>query len=206
MSHRAVIVIDVQNEYDNGALPIAFPPFGDALERITTVMDAAEAAAIPVVVVQQDFPAGSPAFAVGSPGWKLHPRVARRAAALRLRKLLPGAFTGTELDEWLRARGVDTLTIVGFMTQHCVDSTARQARHRGYSVEVLSDATGAVAYSNAAGAVPAETLHQVHLIALHADIAAVATTDEWLEAAGEDRPLPIDNPIASAAAALAGAR
>jgi hypothetical protein len=36
------------------------------------------------------------------------------------------------------------------MTQMCCDTTARQAVHRGYAVNFLSDATGTLAVSNAA--------------------------------------------------------
>ena len=41
------------------------------------------------------------------------------------------------------------------MTQMCCDTTARQAYHLGFGVEFLSDATGTLAISNAAGAVTA---------------------------------------------------
>ncbi len=70
---------------------------------------------------------------------------------LLIEKNLPGSFTGTGLEEWLRERGITTVTIAGYMTHMCCDTTARQAVHRGFDVEFLSDATGTLPLSNSAG-------------------------------------------------------
>ncbi|PXC04939.1 cysteine hydrolase, partial [Pseudomonas aeruginosa] len=48
---RALLVIDVQNEYVSGNLRIEFPAIQSSLERIGAAMDAAHAAGIPIVVV-----------------------------------------------------------------------------------------------------------------------------------------------------------
>lgn len=182
MSTRALLVIDVQNEYEEGPLRITHPPLETSLAAIGRAMDAAQDAGIAVVVVQQDAPDGTPVFAVGSHGWQLHPVVAARPADHHVHKLLPGAFTGTDLEEWLRARGVDTVTIVGCMTHNCVAATAQQATHARFAVEVLSDATGTLGYANAAGSATAEEMQRVHLATMHARFGAVGTTDEWIAA------------------------
>ena len=141
---RALLVIDVQNEYVSGDLPIEFPPVQQSLQHIGAAMDAARAAGIPVVVVQQDAPAGSPIFALGSPGWQLHPVVAGRAHEHLIHKALPSAFTGTDLADWLAQHAIDTLTVVGFMTHNCDASTIVHALHAGLNVEWLSDASGEI--------------------------------------------------------------
>ena len=56
---RALIVIDVQNEYFNGKLRIEYPDVRQSLANICQAMDAAHAAGIPVVVVQHLFPEGA---------------------------------------------------------------------------------------------------------------------------------------------------
>ena len=73
---RALLVIDVQNEYFTGQLPIEYPPVDISLPNITAAMHAARAAGVPVIVVQHDAPQGSPVFAKGSDSWQLHPQVA----------------------------------------------------------------------------------------------------------------------------------
>ncbi|EFC85808.1 cysteine hydrolase family protein [Parafrankia sp. EUN1f] len=205
MVRRAVVVIDVQQEYETGAMRISYPPLAGSLAAIGRVMDAAHEHRIPVVVVQQDAPATSPIFAVGSPGWRLHPEVADRHRDVLFHKRLPGAFTGTELEAWLRDRGIDTVTLVGYMTQHCVGTTARQASHLGLAVEVLADATGTLDYRNEVGAVDARSLHHGVLTVLHAGFAAVATTDDWLAALPAKRRLPAGSLATTAAVAPRGA-
>jgi nicotinamidase-related amidase len=126
----------------------------------------------------------------------LHPAVADRPADIVFHKHLPGAFTGTGLEAWLRDHGVDTVSIVGYMTNICVDTTSRQAAHAGFRVEVLGDATGTLAYRNAAGQASAQQVHEATLATLHAAIGAVGTTDEWIAALAGD-PLPAGDLIAS---------
>lgn len=194
---RALIVIDVQNEYVTGNLPIDFPELGVSLPNIARAMDAASAASIPVVVVQQVAPVSSPIFAEGSEGWKLHELVASRARDHLVEKKLPSCFTDTDLSEWLDERGIDTVAIVGYMTQNCDESTARDAVHRGLLVEFLSDATGTLTLSNDAGAVSAQELHEAVLVTLQSRFAAVASTDEWIASIADDSDLPRSNIYAS---------
>ena len=79
MPKRALIVIDVQNEYFDGALPITDPPTATSLANIGRAMDAATAAHVPVIVVQHaDNAPDAEMFSEGSHAWELHPDVAAR--------------------------------------------------------------------------------------------------------------------------------
>jgi nicotinamidase-related amidase len=51
------------------------------------------------------------------------------------------AFTGSNLDEYLRGKGITTLYLMGFASNICVESTMRDAHDRGYHTIVLGDAT-----------------------------------------------------------------
>jgi nicotinamidase-related amidase len=178
---RALLVIDVQNEYfAGGQLPITHPHAH--LDNILRVMDSATDAGLPVVVVQHTFPQPEmPFFKRGTPGWELHPEVASRPRDHWIEKNLPGSFTGTDLEEWLRERGLDTVTVAGYMTHMCCDTTARQAAHLGLKVEFLSDATGTLPVKNSAGEVDAEEMHRATLCAQQMMISEVLDTDRWLE-------------------------
>lgn len=176
--NRALLVIDVQNEYFTGALPITHPT--GHLDRILEVMDAATGR-IPMVVIQHTFTQpDKPFFQRGTPGWDLHPEVAGRPRDALVEKNLPGSFTGTGLEEWLRKRGISTVAIAGYMTHMCCDTTARQAVHRGFNVEFLSDATGTLPLSNSAGAVTAEELHRSILCAQQMLLSEVLPSSEWI--------------------------
>jgi nicotinamidase-related amidase len=181
---RALLVIDVQREYfDGGALPIRHPV--GHLEQILNVMDRASAASVPTAVIRHHQPdPDSPVFRHGSEMWQLHPEVEGRPRDILVDKRLPGSFTGTELEAWLKSVGADTVAIAGYMTQICCDTTARQAFHLGYRVEFLSDATGTLDVENKAGKVSAEQLHEAILVSQQMFISDVIPTDQWLERIG----------------------
>ncbi|QDV46424.1 Streptothricin hydrolase [Stieleria neptunia] len=175
---RALLVIDVQREYFDGALPISHP--AGHLERILEVMDRAAEAGVPTVVIRHhQADPQSPIFRKDSEMWQLHPEVQSRPRDVLIDKQLPGSFTGTNLDAWLKENGVDTLSIAGYMTHMCCDTTARQAFHRGYKVEFLRDATGTLTVENEAGKATAEQLQQSILVAQQMFISEVIGNDVW---------------------------
>lgn len=181
-SRRALLVIDVQNEYVDGQLLIEHPPVAQSLAAIGRAMDAARLHGVPVVVVQNTGPAGGPLFAAGSHGWELHEVVASRPRDHHIEKRLPSAYAGTDLAAWLHEHAVDTLVVCGYMTHNCVDSTVKHALHAGTSVEVLQDAIGAVPYTNRAGRASAEEIHRAFCVVMQSRFAAVMDTDEWIDA------------------------
>jgi len=147
--------------------------------QILRVMDAA-AGRVPTVVVQHHF-LDKPIFRKGSKEWELHPEVAGRPRDLLVEKTLPGSFTHTPLEDWLRRRGITTVTSAGYMTHMCCDTTARQAVHRGFTVEFLSDATGTLPLSNSAGRVTAEELQRSILSAQQMLLSEVLPSSAWIQ-------------------------
>jgi nicotinamidase-related amidase len=174
-----LLVIDVQNEYFTGRLPVTYPK--DSLSNILKAMDHAARVGMPVVVIQHTAPLkDSPTFREGSEGWKLHPEVERRKRDILIEKNLPGSFTGTELEEWLREQGVERVAICGYMTQMCCDTTARQAFHLGFQVDFLSDATGTLSVQSSAGTVSDCDLHRAVLVTMAMRFARVVGIEEWI--------------------------
>jgi len=177
---RALLVIDVQNEYFTGKLPVSYPH--GSLDNILAAMDAAQAHGVPVIAIQHSAPQpDSAVFRRGSKEWELHPEIAMRPHNVLIHKSLPGSFTGTELEKWLRERGIESVVIAGYMTQMCCDTTARQAMHLGFSVEFLSDATGTLNIKNEAGEVSAEELHRAILVTQQMRFSQVLPTPEWIK-------------------------
>lgn len=175
----ALLVIDVQNEYFTGKLPVTYP--AASLTNLLSAMDAAHAHEVPVVAIQHASPQpDAPVFRKGSKEWELHADVAARPNDVLIHKSLPGSFTGTELEAWLRERGVGTVVIAGYMTQMCCDTTARQAMHLGFGVEFLSDATGTLAIKNDAGEVSDEELHRAILVTQQTRFSRVMSTGDWI--------------------------
>ncbi|MFF0284237.1 isochorismatase family protein [Rhodococcus aetherivorans] len=197
---RALVVVDVQQEYFDGPLEIQYPPREQSLANIEAALDAAAAHDVPVVVVQHSMPDGAPVFVEGSRGWSLHPDLERRIdpTCKRVHKQYASVFAGTDLAGWLRAREVDTVTIVGYMTNNCDLATAAEAEALGFATEILSDATGAIHLANAAGQVSAQSLHTTLMVLLQSNFAAVTTTTQWIEAVQSGSTLPKSNLVESA--------
>jgi nicotinamidase-related amidase len=194
---RALLVIDVQNEYVTGNLPIEYPDVRSSLRNIARAMDAARAHEIPVLVVQNSAPSDARLFAKGSPGWELHEVVRMRPRDHYVEKNLPSAFAGTELASWLERARIDTLSVVGYMTHNCVDSTVKQAFHAGLTAECLYDATGSVPYANSAGRASARRIHEAVSVVMHSRFAAVLNTDDWLPLLERGQAAPRDTIFAS---------
>jgi len=176
---QVLLIIDVQNEYFTGKLPVSYP--AKSLENIVEAMDAANEQQIPIIVIQHTAPQeNATTFRRGSSEWQLRPEIVERPYNLLIEKTLPGSFTDTQLEDWLRANSIDTLVISGYMTQMCCDTTARQAVHLGFDVQFLSDATGTLAVKNEAGAVTAEELHRAILVTQAMRFSKVLKTADWI--------------------------
>ncbi len=197
---RALILVDVQQEYFEGPLEIQYPPHTDSLPKITAAIDAATAAGIPVAVIQHTSGEEASLFNPTMKGFKLHPEVAERQNPQwkAITKEFGTVFAGTDLLEWLRERNVDTITLVGYMTNNCIIASAAESETHDLAAEVLSDATGAINIANDAGYADAKTVHTTLMALLHSNFAAVATTDAWVSALNDGVALPKDNLPSSA--------
>jgi nicotinamidase-related amidase len=198
---RVLIVIDAQQEYFTGLLPIQYPPREESIQRIVAAVEAAEQAGIPVVMVQHSAGEDAPVFNPGKEEWQLHPSLEERRSSdwKSVVKQYSSAFSGTGLAEWLRENGVDTVTLAGYMTNNCIIASASDTEIHGFTAEVLSDATGAIDISNSAGTVDAKTVHTTLLALLNSNFAAVVTTDHWSQAVQAGVPLEKSSLIESAA-------
>lgn len=188
---RALVIIDVQQQYFDGLLEIQYPPHTESLPRIAQAVDHATAAGVPIVAVQHSAGSGAPVFNPDSPAFELHPEIQDRASAdwKHITKTYGSVFAGTDLADWLRERGIETITLVGYMTNNCVLASAVEAEHLGFTIEVLSDATGAINLTNAAGSANARTVHETLMALLNSNWAAVADTATWVAAVDAGEPL-----------------
>jgi len=101
----------------------------------------ADSAAIPAtsVMARLASPDRRAALHVDAPASQLHPELDVQPQDLAVRKVRVGAFSTTDLDQQLRAHGVDTLVLAGISTSGVVLSTVREAMDRDYRIVVLTD-------------------------------------------------------------------
>lgn len=181
---RALLIIDVQEEYFKGPLAIQYPARQTSEAQINRSILAAQQAGLPIALIQHELPEGAPIFARGTESQKNRPNIseAQNDSWLVSTKTFSSALADDALVQDLKDRGVDTLTLVGYMTNKCVLATAAHAETLGFKVEVLSNATGAIHMKNSAGEASARQVHETLMVLLNSNWAAVASTDEWLEA------------------------
>ena len=176
MSKRALIVIDVQNEYFTGG-KWALPASKEALPNIQRLVSLARERGERVFYVRHFLPAGAPVFADGTPGCELHDDLDVRPDDTIIKKAHPSAFMGTGLQDMLKGDGVEALDICGFMTQMCCDTTTREAFSRGYKVRFFSDATAAKDLDANGETIPHDTVHKAELVSLKS-FAQILTTEQ----------------------------
>jgi len=130
----ALVVIDMQ--------AVLFEPApADAeavVARINGLASRARAAGVPVVWVQHETATGD--LVADTPGWQLHHGLVTADDDLCIRKAFSDAFLHTTLHDQLAARGVRHVTVCGYSSEFCVDSSVRGAAARGYAVTLASDA------------------------------------------------------------------
>jgi len=143
---QALLVVDAQNEFSPRGLR-AVPNHAEAMEAILARVDRARAAGNPIAWVQHyNKPNESRAFVPGTWGAELSPGLGTKPGFGPERlftKDVFGAFTGTELEDWLASIGVTEVLIVGFFAHMCVSTSAREALVRGFDVRVDARGVGA---------------------------------------------------------------
>jgi nicotinamidase-related amidase len=166
----ALILIDCQNTYREGVMQLE--GVEPALEQCKMLLERFRAAGRPVIHIQHNAGVGTP-YDVTAPIGAIAEVVAPRDGEPVVVKAYPSSFEQTNLAAILKDYGVEELTLAGFMTHVCVNSTARAAFNLGFKPTVVAAATATRSLPSPTGGVtPAKTLHDASLTAL-SDIFAV---------------------------------
>ncbi|MGM3278057.1 cysteine hydrolase family protein [Ralstonia sp. 24A2] len=132
----ALLVIDFQDEYFTGSLPIPNGP--QALKNANTLIDFADQQGWPVVHIQHVAPAEAPIFAKHV---AIHADVHQKPNHRLVQKTSVSVFASTDLADQLKKEGITHLVVCGLMTHACVAGAARDAVPAGFEVIVADDAS-----------------------------------------------------------------
>jgi nicotinamidase-related amidase len=139
----ALVVIDLQKGIL--ALPTVHP-LAEIVDRSAQLARAFRKRGLPVVLVNVTgaapgrTDAGRPKFSFPADWTELVPELDQQPADHIVTKQRWGAFLGTDLDDYLRRRGVTQIVLTGVATSAGVESTARSAYDLGYNVTLVVDA------------------------------------------------------------------
>jgi nicotinamidase-related amidase len=138
IERSALLVVDVQDSFQ--ATPRwerrSNPRFEENVDRL---VQAYRAAGLPVIFVLHTDP--DPGFETTSPFFKLMDFLQPEPGDPVIVKTTRNAFTSTNLQELLRARGVERLVVTGIQTEQCCETTTRLAADLGYDVDFVTEAT-----------------------------------------------------------------
>jgi nicotinamidase-related amidase len=152
----AVVVVDMQNGFCHPDGSLYAPPSEAALEPVGEVVATAREAGARVVYTRDvhppeqfddahyydEFDRWGEHVLEGSWDAQLHGDLEVRESDHVVEKHTYDAFHNTELEGWLRARGVDDLLICGTLANVCVLHTAGSAGLRDFRPVVVEDALG----------------------------------------------------------------
>lgn len=162
LANSALLVIDLQNEYQTGALKL--DQLDRALAETKKLLALARKHGVPVFHFQHKTGPGAPIFDPTGPYFGLIKDVAPVAGETVIEKNYPNCFTATGLDEKLKATGRSEVIIAGAMTHMCISATARSALDHGYRATVVADACATRPLpSPSGGAIPAAQVHETAL-------------------------------------------
>ena len=202
----ALLVIDLQIDFLSADGYFARKGYDPAplraiLPNVNRLIGAARAAGILIVHTRQGYRAdgadmtpyerwrrrragldGSNILLRSSPGYGIVPEIAVADTEIIVDKTANGAFTHTDLEHVLRARGITHLIFSGCTTDVCVHSTLREANDRNFQCCLVEDACASGdAYAHAAA---------VHMVTVEDGIFGVVATTGAVAAAlaGEGAP------------------
>lgn len=173
LGDAVVVIIDAQNEYVSGALPL--PGVEDALAEIDTLLAKARGAGAPIIHVKHIGASGG-AFDPDDPRGDFAEGAKPLPGEAIVEKRLPNAFADTNLGVRLTASGKKKLIIAGFQTHMCISSTVRAATDAGYDSTVVASActTRDLPSSDGSRAISAKDIHEISLAGLADRFAVIA--------------------------------
>ncbi|WP_139490816.1 cysteine hydrolase family protein [Brevibacillus dissolubilis] len=170
-ANTALLLIDVQKHFDDRANGTRNNP--DAEEKMADLLQVWRKTNRPVIHIQH---ISNPALP-HHPGRDFKDIVAPLPDEPVIVKSVNSAFIGTNLEQYLREAGIQTLVIAGLTTDHCVSTTTRMAKNLGFTPYLVSDATATFDRVSFDGKLySAEEIHQLALVSLHGEFATVIDT------------------------------
>lgn len=181
---RALIIVDAQNDFCEGG-SLAVDGGAAVVRKINALLTGGHGYDHVVATKDYHLDPGShfsdhpdyvnswPRHCVaGSPGAEFHPdldtaaieAVFRKGAYAAAYSGFEGSADGVSLADWLRARGVAEVDVVGIATDYCVLATAEDARRAGFGTRVLVGLTAGVAPESTAAALARMSSAGVELV------------------------------------------
>ena len=181
-SNCVLVLIDYQNEYVNGAMPLG-QAGAKATENGRRLLNKARQQDIPIFHISHHGADNGNVFDPLSDKVETVSELQPQKNEATIAKKHPNAFYETNLQSLIKDTGKSQIIFAGFMSHMCVSSTARAAFDLGFDNIVCHDACATRDLPSAKSSAKQETLsaevvHEAAMAALQDRFAALVTTDE----------------------------
>ena len=149
----AVLIVDMLNEFCKEGGAMVLPGYETLIAPQTLVIDSAREAGAPIVFIvdthrrnmrrEREFAKRTPHCIEGEWGCQVIDDLAPRADDIHVVKRRYSGFFNTDLDLTLKDMAIDTVIVMGVVTNICVRSTVHDAFFHGYHVVVPEDCVAA---------------------------------------------------------------
>lgn len=96
-------------------------------------------------------------------------------------KSVNSAFIGTNLETYLSSQKIESLTLAGLTSDHCVSTSARMGANLGFRIFIISECVATFDRKISNSNFPAEQVQLVHLASLNDEFAKVINTVDEFE-------------------------
>ncbi len=178
--NKALIIIDVQNDYFKGGAMELFEAEKAGIEAGVIITKFREKK-LPVIFVQHIANYfGATFFLPDTNGAEIHKSVIPLDNEKVFTKHYPNSFRDTGLDGYLKQQNITDLVLCGMMTHMCVDTTVRAAFDLGYSVTLIGNACATKTLEYDSFAIVAENVQKSFLAAIDGTFANVVKANEYI--------------------------
>jgi len=181
MTHNALVLVDIQNDYFPGG-KMELDGIEAAAANAHRVLEYFRSRSQPVFHIQHlSNQPDATFFLPDTAGADIHPSVAPIAGEPVIQKHFPNAFRDTPLREQLAEATIDHLTICGAMSHMCIDTSVRAAFDLGFTCRVVADACATRRLEFGGSVVAAAQVQAAFMAALGSVFARVVETSRIVD-------------------------
>ena len=180
--NSALLLVDIQKAFLEKDYPGIIRNNEDAEFICGKILKKWRTLNLPVIHVRHSSTNPESKLHKSKPGFEFNDYVIPLKTEMVLTKKVNSAFIGTNLEDILFKRNINTLVIVGMTTNHCISTTVRMSGNLGFNTYLISDSTACYNTKAMNGEViDCNTIYNATLASLQEEFATVIDSKELFE-------------------------
>lgn len=180
--NSALLLVDIQKAFLEKDYPGIIRNNEDAEFICGKILKKWRTLDLPVIHVRHSSTNPESKLHKSKPGFEFNDYVIPLKTEMVLTKKVNSAFIGTDLEDILFKRNINTLVIVGMTTNHCISTTVRMSGNLGFNTYLISDSTACYNAKAMNGEViDCNTIYNATLASLQEEFATVIDSKELFE-------------------------